>query len=247
MGWMTEPMIESMIERPRGLRLLSATAAVALVAAGLFAAAPLRADEAPAGGGTAVGGAPEAGDLARGEALYDLCSQCHGATGVGNQDIEAPAIAGLPGWYIEATLKKFKVGGRGTHPDDISGMRMRPMSMSLRKDLDIAAVTAYVAQLPPVNPAPTVEGGDAARGAVLYAPCIACHMPDGSGNPALGAPTLKHASDWYLLSQLKKFKGGVRGTNPLDPNGALMVGMSQTLVDEQAMKDVVAHIMTLSD
>ena len=70
---------------------------------------------------------------------------------------------------------------------------------------------------------------------------------DGSGNPALGSPPLKHASDWYLLSQLKKFKGGVRGTNPMDTNGALMVGMAQTLVDEQAMKDVIAHIMTFTD
>lgn len=224
-----------MIETARILRTL-------LLVAGLsLAHGAARADEAPAEGGAPLG------DLARGAELYELCSQCHGVDGTGNPDIEAPGITGLPDWYVESTLKKFRAGGRGTHPDDISGMRMRPMSLSLRSDQNIADVTAYVTTLAPKKPAPMLQGGDAARGATLYAVCIACHMPDGSGNPALGSPPLKHASDWYLLSQLKKFKGGVRGTNPMDANGALMVGMAQTLIDEQAMKDVIAHIMTFTD
>jgi cytochrome c553 len=220
------------IEMARASRLLAAVAALAC------AAGVARAEAAP--------GAP-APDLARGKALFDLCTQCHGAAGQGNPAIEAPSIAGLPVWYVEGTLRKFKSGGRGTHPDDIAGMRMRPMSMTLREDADVVHVAAYVAGLAAARPAPLLTGGDAARGANLYTPCIACHMPDGSGNPALGSPPLKHASDWYLLAQLKKFKGGVRGTNPLDTNGALMVGMSQLLADEQAMKDVIAHIMTLAN
>ncbi|NNL67289.1 MAG: c-type cytochrome [Myxococcales bacterium] len=218
---------------PRALRTLCLLGALAF--------APLALADEEAGADAVLG------DLARGEVLYDLCSQCHGADGSGNPGVEAPAIAGLPGWYVDSTLRKFKAGGRGAHPDDIAGMRMRPMSLWLRNDEDIVHVTAYVATLPPVRPAPTLEGGDAARGAALYAPCIACHMPDGSGNPALGSPPLKWASDWYLLSQLQKFKGGIRGTNPMDANGALMVGMAQTLADEQAMRDVIAHITTLSE
>jgi len=220
------------VELARASRLLAAVAALACTAVAA-AAEPTAGAVAP--------------DLARGEALFGLCTQCHGDAGIGNPAIEAPAIAGLPAWYVEATLRKFKNGGRGTHPDDYAGMRMRPMSMALRKDEDVVHVAAYVAGLPAMRPEPLLSGGDPARGAGLYAPCIACHMPDGSGNPALGSPPLTHASDWYLLAQLKKFKGGVRGTNPLDPSGALMVGMSQLLVDEQAMKDVIAHIMTLSN
>lgn len=225
-----------MIAMARLLRFCCALAVLAVVAP----AAP-RADETPGGG------APLKGDVRRGAEIYELCAQCHGAEGMGNAAIEAPSINGLPEWYLSATLEKFKMGGRGTHFDDISGMRMRPMSLTLRSEDDVADVTAYVVSLPVRKPAPQLEGGDAARGAQLYAPCIACHMPDGSGNPALGSPPLKHASDWYLLSQLKKFKSGIRGTNPNDANGALMVGMAQTLPDEQAMKDVIAHIMTFSD
>lgn len=218
----------------RGFRVLFALAAAAVLPATALAQAAGEDDAPPA-------------DLERGETLFVLCTQCHGDRGQGNPDVEAPAIAGLPAWYVESTVSKFKMGGRGAHPEDIAGMRMRPMSLWLRDDEDIRHVAAYVGELPPQNPEPLLEGGDATRGASLYAPCIACHMPDGSGNPALGAPPLQHASDWYLLSQLKKFKGGIRGTNPMDTNGALMVGMAQTLPDEKAMKDVIAHIMTLAD
>ena len=223
------------MEVARASRVLSA-----VVALGLATALPVGADEV-GGSGVAVA------DLVRGEALFSLCAHCHGSEGLGNPDVEAPAIAGLPGWYVQATLLKFRAGGRGRHPEDFAGMRMRPMSLSLRSEDDVSHVAAYVSSLSPTKPAPLLQGGDATRGAALYAVCIACHMPDGSGNPALGAPPLRHASDWYLLAQLKKFKGGIRGTSPLDPTGALMVGMSQTLADEQAMKDVIAHIMTLAD
>jgi len=53
-------------------------------------------------------------------------------------------------------------------------------------------------------------------------------------------------NDWYMLSQLKKFKEGIRGTNPQDIGGMQMRPMSMTLVDEQAMKDVIAHIRAVS-
>jgi hypothetical protein len=48
-----------------------------------------------------------------------------------------------------------------------------------------------------------------------------------------------------MLTQLQNFKARVRGGNPQDVQGALMYAMSNTLVDEQAMKDVIAYIQTL--
>jgi cytochrome c oxidase subunit 2 len=143
-------------------------------------------------------------------------------------------------------LKGFRAGYRGTHFDDIPGMRMRPMSLTLASEADVEAAAAYVASLTPMKPAPELEGGDAARGAALYAPCTACHGPDGAGNQALGSPPLTHMNDWYQLTQLQHFKAGVRGTKPGDTNGALMRPMSMTLADEQAMRDVIAYISTLA-
>ena len=61
--------------------------------------------------------------------LFQLCQQCHGEAALGNHAVNAPSIAGLPQWYIESQLKKFKMGGRGTHFDDLTGMQMRPMAM----------------------------------------------------------------------------------------------------------------------
>jgi cytochrome c553 len=180
----------------------------------------------------------------RGEAFYRLCASCHGSQGEGSRGLEAPAIAGLPEWYVLAQLTKFRQGVRGRHPQDIAGMRMRPMARSLPTDEDVKAVAHYVASLPPQVPPPTVSG-DPTNGATQYVVCMACHGPDGKGNQQMGAPPLVTANDWYLLTQLKNFKQGVRGANPeQDMTGTMMRPMASAL-DEQAMKDVIAYIQTL--
>ena len=181
-----------------------------------------------------------------GSELYELCAQCHGTQGEGNQLILAPAIAGLPEWYVAAQVRNFKGGLRGTHPEDVAGLRMHPMALA-QEDEEIDAVSAYVATLPPVDPEPVLEGGDPERGKQLYTPCVACHGPDGKGNQALNSPNITHASDWYLLSSLQRYKNGLRSYNPANANAQVMRGMVGTLVDEQAMRDVVAYIMTLRD
>jgi cytochrome c553 len=187
-----------------------------------------------------------ADDDARGEALFTLCAQCHGTSGGGNPAALAPAIAGLDPWYVEAQLAKFRSGVRGTHPQDTGGLRMYPMSLWLASDADAVAVAGYVAGLPAARPEPRLTGGDAQRGKQLFMPCVACHGNDGAGNEAMKAPALAGASDWYLFSSLQKFKAGIRGADPADQTGAIMRAMSSTLADEQAMRDVVAHIVTLS-
>ena len=181
---------------------------------------------------------------ASGEEIFQLCSQCHGEHGQGRHEFNAPAIAGLPQWYVEAQLKKFRAGMRGTHPSDLTGMQMRPMSMSLHNEGDVKAVAAFVASLTRHAPAPVLEGGDPNRGKTLYATCGACHGPQGQGMEQVKAPPLQHGSDWYLLAQLQKFKAGQRGLTG-DIEGATMRPQVALLTDEQAMKDVVQYIGTL--
>ncbi len=182
----------------------------------------------------------------RGAALFDLCAQCHGPDAGGNRFFLAPAIAGLSEWYLTAQLNKFRAGLRGTHFDDLSGMRMRPMALTLEKDEDVEIIAKYVAGLPATHPAPEVTGGDPAKGQPLYATCLACHGAKGEGMRSTNGPSLANRSDWYLLDQLKKFKAGVRGTDPRDPIAIMMRPMAMILADEQAMKDVIAYIGTLS-
>ena len=197
--------------------------------------------------GVVTSSTPAAAEDARGAELFGLCSQCHGEQGEGNQLALAPAIAGLPQWYVEAQLGYFRNGGRGDHPQDIAGLHMRPMSRALRTDEDLKLVAAYVASLPPVRPEPVVEAGDAQRGAGLYTVCAQCHGAAGEGNQALNAPPLRNMSDWYLVSGLERYKAGIRGGNPKNPNGIMMRGMAMSLADEQAIRDVVAYITTFGN
>jgi cytochrome c553 len=183
--------------------------------------------------------------LPRGHELYQSCQPCHGADAGGNPAILAPSIAGLPEWYIEAQLMKFRSAKRGYHFDDIAGLRMRPMALSMPTTDDVKTVAAYIAQLPRVTHPPMVEGGDANKGKALFATCVACHGPDAAGNKAMNAPPIAGADDWYLLEQLGKFKKKIRGDGTIDQVGATMQAMSLSLPDEQAMKDVVAYIKTL--
>jgi cytochrome c oxidase subunit 2 len=184
-------------------------------------------------------------DDARAAQLYQLCEQCHGDRGQGDRLALAPAIAGLSDWYVELQLDKFRHGYRGKNPDDVAGLRMYPMSLAIRSDEDVKLLASYVSSLPAADSPPQVEGGDAARGKQLYVTCQACHGPDGKGIQAVGGPNLVVSSDWYLLGALEKYKAGIRGTNAGDVAGMRMRPMSLILPDEQAMKDVVAYIMTL--
>ena len=188
---------------------------------------------------------PARADDDRGAALFGLCTQCHGSIGQGNELALAPAIAGLSEWYVLGQLQNFRSATRGTHPADVGGLRMHPMSRSIRSDADVEALAAFVANLPTAEPERTISGGDAARGAELYTTCGACHGADGEGNPVTNSPRLTGASDWYLLSSLQKYKAGIRGGNPQNANAVMMRGMAAQLVDDQAMKDVIAYIESL--
>jgi cytochrome c553 len=194
----------------------------------------------------------EAVSVPSGEDLFNTCVPCHGPTGQGTDLAKAPSIAGLPQWYVTAQLVKFQNGARGAHPDDVEGLRMRPMSRSLMDhgegvvEARVAALAEYVAGLEVAPVVATVEG-DAEAGKALYTPCIACHGPAGQGSEPMGGPPLVGQSDWYLESSIHKFKSGIRGGDPKkDQRGAIMAAMSTTL-EGQKIKDVIAYIRTLGN
>ena len=89
--------------------------------------------------------------------------------------------------------------------------------------------------------------GNATIGAAQYGVCAACHGAKGEGNPGLNAPKIAGQSAWYLKRQIMNYKNGLRGTHEGDTYGQQMIGMVATLVDEQAVDNVVAHITTFPD
>jgi cytochrome c oxidase subunit II len=185
--------------------------------------------------------------MARGAARFTQCTPCHGDQGWGRQDIEAPPIAGLPAWYVESQLGKFRTGLRGSHFDDAGGLRMRPMALTLPSEGDVKAMSLYVESLPkPANKGDRMlQGTDATKGAQSFAACTACHGMDGSGNQALGAPPIAGHPDWYIASQVKKFKAGVRGTKVGDVHGPTMRAIALGLADDATIHNVAAHVASL--
>lgn len=184
-------------------------------------------------------------ELARGEAVWTTCVPCHGSAGQGNVALSAPAIAGLPAWYVTAQLEKFEEGWRGSHPQDMVGIRMKSMARALDRPGDREAVSQWVEQLPPAHPEVTLTGGDAQRGQQEYASaCVACHGAEGAGVEVVGSPPLLYQDDWYLLSQFQKFRDGWRGAHPQDGSGQMMAEVSGIHTDETIV-DILAYIRTL--
>ena len=182
--------------------------------------------------------------MERGAELFETCVPCHGVDGVGDAELEAPAIAGLPQWYIEEQLQGYQAGYRGDHYQDLPGLRMRPMALSLTRDGDIESVAQYVADLDSYY-APSTLDGNAGAGAATYTQvCVACHGPEGRGIEELHAPPIVQLQDWYLVQEVQNFKSGARGAAPGDTWGATMRANSLALTD-QAMRDVIAYVQTL--
>ncbi len=180
----------------------------------------------------------------RGQEVFATCVPCHNTDGSGNPEVGAPNIAGMKAWYVERELEKFRTGVRGMQFSDIEGMRMRPMALSLPSEDDVKAVAHYVETMPRL-PHKSSLPGDPKAGATLYATCAACHGDNGAGNQDLGAPPIAGTDDWYLATELRKFKSGVRGANPKDREGRLMRPMARTLADDDAVRNVVAYVETL--
>ncbi len=165
--------------------------------------------------------AQAAGDAAAGKELFTVCAGCHGAQGEGNPAVNAPKLSGQGSWYLKRQLKYFKQGVRGTDDKDVFGKMMAPMAATLADDAAIDNVVAYIKTLPD-NPAPPTLKSNAVHGQQLYVTCGACHGADGQGIQATNAPRLKGMSDWYLVTQLKNFKQGIRGAHPHDMYGPQM-------------------------
>lgn len=186
------------------------------------------------------------GDPEQGQQLYAVCSACHGPQGQGNVAMNAPKLAGASPAYLRRQLEYYKTGVRGANPDDTYGQQMRPMVSTLTTDQAMRDVIAYI-QTFPDNPVETTIAGDVDRGQKIYRVCGACHGWDGQGIPAVKAPRAAGIQDWYLVRQLENFKQGIRGAHPGDMYGDQMMQMANTLIDDQAVKDVVAYINTLPD
>jgi cytochrome c553 len=189
---------------------------------------------APVGGTTA---AVKPGDAATGQGKAAACGACHGLDG-NSTDPQYPRLAGQSEQYIAAQLADFK-----------SGKRMNPIMMGFAQPLseqdmhDIGAYFATKASLPGVADQAYVDQGqtlyrqgDVARGIPA---CMACHGPDGGGNPGARYPQLTSQHAKYVESRLKAWHDG--NVQSDDPHARIMITIAQKL-DEKDIAAVASYI-----
>ncbi len=87
------------------------------------------------------------GNIESGKKAFTTCVACHGERGEGNKSLNAPRLSKQHDWYTVRQLKNFQQGIRGSHPKDIYGAQMRPMSQLLATDEAVNDVAAYLSTL----------------------------------------------------------------------------------------------------
>lgn len=117
--------------------------------------------------------------VAVGRRLFlNYCAVCHGSSAKG-----APGFPNLTdndwlyGGTPEAIKTSIMTGRTGAMP---------ALGAAIGGEEGIDQVTAYVLSLSGRK----VDAAKAEAGKAKFAVCAGCHMPDGTGNPALGAPNL---------------------------------------------------------
>ena len=148
------------------------------------------------------------GSADAGMAKSAVCTACHGADG-NSVNPEWPSLAGQHPEYLAAQITAFQDGKR-------QNVLMNPQAMALSEQYseDLAAFYSSKTLSPKeadpdlVSRGETIyRGGDPARG---IAACIACHGPNGLGNPLAGYPVIAGQHDVYVANQLRLYASGER-------------------------------------
>ena len=172
---------------------------------GLLLGGSLAALSAGAQGGAA---ATAVGSAEAGRTKSATCAACHGVDG-NSVTPDWPMLAGQHSSYIVRQLRAFKNGER-------TDVTMKPFA-DLLSEQDMLDVAAYFEAQRPVpkgaDPAlvslgkQIYRGGLPARG---VAACIACHGPDGAGNPLAAYPRISAQHAAYTTKQLNAYAAGDR-------------------------------------
>jgi cytochrome c553 len=150
--------------------------------------------------------ATKPGDATAGQAKAAACGACHGMDG-NSSDAQYPKLAGQSEQYIATELMRFKSGTRQNAIMQGMAATLSPQDMH-----DVGAYFAKQKRLPGVadaklagNGGKLYREGDASRGIPA---CMACHGPDGAGNPGWRVPNIGGQHADYVQAQLKAWHDG---------------------------------------
>lgn len=168
-----------------------------------------------------------------GKAKAMPCTACHGVDGNSTLNPEWPNLAGQHQHYLVTQLQAFKSGVRKN--PNMSGM------VATLTDEDMAEIADFFS-----NQSVKVQSIDAAvatAGATLYRggnkatgvpACMACHGPNGAGNPAAVFPALRGQHAKYTVNQLTAYRNAERTTDPKEIMRTIAARMTPVEIDSVA-------------
>lgn len=209
-----------------------------VLALALIATAAVAGQDAPAAAASAVphaaptGADMISGNVKAGQTKAAVCGACHGIDG-NSSDAQYPKLAGQNEPYIVQQLQNFK-----------SGKRQNPIMLGFASQLstqdmhDVAAYFASQHSKPGVADQALVKlgqklfrSGDATRDIPA---CMACHGPDGRGNPGARYPQLAGQHADYVQRTLTAWHDGT--TWGKDAHAMIMPTIAKRLTS----KDIAA-------
>lgn len=149
------------------------------------------------------------GDPEAGKSKSLTCGACHGPDGNSVNPVW-PSIAGQHPLYVVEQLEAFK---QGTRTEPLMLGQAVLLSDADMRDLAVYFATQQTATKVVADPATLDHGQRLYRGGNREnqtPACIACHGPNGRGNPAASYPSLKGQYAAYIAKQLRDYASGAR-------------------------------------
>jgi cytochrome c553 len=184
------------------------------------------------------------GDAKAGATKAGACAACHGLDG-NSVDPQYPRIAGQSERYIAQQLALFKSGERNTGMAAVMYPFAQPLSAQDMRDIGAYYATqkagAGVADDSAIASGPNAgkkfyevgetlfRAGDKARGIPA---CMACHGPNGAGNPGPAYPAIAGQQAGYSQRRLEEYRAGTTALK--DPTlYNVMAAVAKQLTDEE--------------
>ncbi len=172
------------------------------------------------------------GDAKKGEEVYEVCSGCHLASGIGRPDGSLPVVSS----QHAAVLVKQMVDIRTGHRDNPT---MLPFAQSMSaQDMADSAAYMHTLKLSPKNGKGT--GKNVKRGKELYEKdCKSCHGAGGEGDEAKFIPMLVGQHFKYMQRQIDEMRAGKRKNADKD---MVKVVKGYSDVDIEAVSDYMSRL-----
>ncbi|WP_018937444.1 MULTISPECIES: cytochrome c [unclassified Thioalkalivibrio] len=184
--------------------------------------------------------AAQAGDPQRGQELSQSCAACHQADG-NSVNPEWPKLAGQHPKYTTKQLQDYKSERR------VNSLMLGQVANLDEQDMrDLAAFYAEQSISSGTADEDVVERGEQIyRGGIPsqnVAACIACHGPNGNGNPEAMFPAVAGQHAQYSADQLRYFRSGDRAND----NGRMMRNVARNMSDSdiEAVSQYMAGLQT---